>query len=42
LYLQVKEWQDAWDEKENKDSEKQGLDQHGTTIFGTFLSTSVF
>ncbi|QCE01567.1 hypothetical protein DEO72_LG7g2865 [Vigna unguiculata] len=24
----VKEWQDAWDEKENKDSEKQGLDQH--------------
>ncbi|WVY91843.1 hypothetical protein V8G54_037357 [Vigna mungo] len=24
----VKQWQDAWDEKENKDSEKQGLDQH--------------
>ncbi|XP_014503719.1 uncharacterized protein LOC106764033 [Vigna radiata var. radiata] len=25
---EVKQWQDAWDEKENKDFEKQGLDQH--------------
>ncbi|KAK7372730.1 hypothetical protein VNO80_06117 [Phaseolus coccineus] len=25
---ELKEWQDAWDERENKDSEKQGVNQH--------------
>ncbi|CAJ1971243.1 unnamed protein product [Sphenostylis stenocarpa] len=25
---ELKEWQDAWDERDNKDSEKQGINQH--------------
>jgi len=39
LSLQVKEWQDAWDERD-KDFEKQGINQQGTGVplfFGLFF-----